>query len=95
MARKPRNPYRVLVAALILPGSGQLLNGSPQRGLSFLFFILVLGWVSMNIMPAHSSFVGRHIGGLFIYGLAVIDAYKTARIRWEQWKFAQLPAAPR
>jgi hypothetical protein len=40
-------------------------------------------------MPPGSSFVGRFIGGIFIYGLSVIDAYKGARVRWEKWKFAQ------
>lgn len=89
---KPWNPYFVLAAALVLPGSGQVLNGVPQRGLIFLFFIVLLGWVSVNLMPASSSFIGQYIGGVFIYGLSVIDAYKRARIKWEQWKFAHVPA---
>jgi hypothetical protein len=93
--QKPWNPYVVLAAAILLPGSGQVLNGTPHRGLTFLFFIVLLGWVSLNVMPAHSSFLGRYIGAVFIYGLSVIDAYKRARITWEQWKFAQVPAAPR
>jgi hypothetical protein len=93
---RPINPYLVLTSAVLLPGSGQVLNGTPQRGLVFLFFMLLLGWVSMNLMPAHASFVGRAIGGIFIYGLSVIDAYKRARIRFEQWRYRrdqQPPAA--
>jgi hypothetical protein len=93
VSRKPWNPYFVLAAAIVLPGSGQVLNGVPTRGLIFVFFIVLLGWVSANIMPADSSFVGRYIGGVFIYGLSVIDSYKRARISWEQWKFTQAPAA--
>jgi len=88
--KKPWNPYFVLAAALVLPGSGQVLNGVPQRGLTFLFFIVLLGWVSANLMPPGSSFIGHYIGGIFIYGLSVIDAYKRARITWEQWKFAHV-----
>jgi len=84
---RPINPYLVLVAAVLLPGSGQVLNGTPSRGLVFLFFMILLGWVTMNVMPAHASFVGRAIGGVFIYGLSVIDAYKRARIRYEQWRY--------
>jgi hypothetical protein len=80
-SKKPWNPYFVLAAALVLPGSGQVLNGVPQRGLTFVFFIVILGWVSVNLMPAGSTFVGQYIGGVFIYGLSVLDAYKGARIR--------------
>ena len=85
----PRNPYGVLAFAIVLPGSGQVLNGVPQRGLVFLFFIFVLGMASVHLMPPHASFLGRYIGGVFIYGLSVIDAYRAARVAWEKWKFTQ------
>lgn len=83
----PRNPHGVLAAALVLPGAGHVLLGLSQRGLMFLFFIIVLSWAGSHVMPEDASFFGRHIGGIFVYGLSVIDAYKTARIRWETWKF--------
>jgi hypothetical protein len=89
MTTAPRNPYVVLAAAVLLPGSGHVLQGQAQRGLVFLFFIIVLGWASINVMPPDSNFVVRHIGGIFIYGLSVIDAYKSARVAWEKWKFAR------
>lgn len=85
----PRNPYFVLAAAIVLPGSGHVLNGVPQRGLVFLFFIILLGWASVNTMPAGASFFGQYIGGVFVYGISVIDAYQTARVNWEKWKFAR------
>jgi len=83
MRHKPFNPYLVLAFSVLLPGSGHVLNGAPQRGLVFLFFIILLGWVSVNIMPADASFIGRYIGGVFVYGLSVIDSYKQARIKFE------------
>lgn len=89
MNEAPRNPRLVLAAALVLPGSGHVLLGLATRGLTFLFFIIVLSWVGSHVMPEHASFFGRHIGGIFIYGLSVIDAYKTARVRWETWKFGK------
>ena len=89
MSGRPVNPYLVLAAALVLPGSGHVMNRAPQRGLAFLFFIILLGWVSVHLMPAHASFLGRYIGGVFVYGLSVIDAYKTARVNWAKWRFAQ------
>jgi hypothetical protein len=84
--RRPRHPYVVLAAAAALPGFGHVLQGMAQRGLTFLFFMVVLGWVSAHLMPDHASFIGRHIGGVFIYGLSVLDAYRTARVNWELWK---------
>jgi hypothetical protein len=86
VSRRPIHPYAVLAAALVLPGTGQVLNGTPQRGLTFLFFMILLGWVSLHTMPEHASFVGRTIGGVFVYGLSVLDAYRHARLRFEKWR---------
>ncbi len=86
---RPRNPYAVLAAALVVPGAGHVLLGLQQRGLMFLFFTVILGWVSLRLMPETGSFFARHAGGIFIYGISVIDAYKRARIAWEQWRHGQ------
>ncbi len=86
---KPQNPFLILVAAILLPGSGHVWLGLAQRGLMFLFFIIMLGWASQNLMPPDSSFIGKNIGGIFIYGMSVIDAYKIARIRLVEFLHAQ------
>jgi hypothetical protein len=78
---KPVNPYLVLAVSLIVPGSGHVWLGLAQRGLTFLFFTVVFGWISTKLMPETASFIGRHIAGLFMYGISALDAYKTARIR--------------
>jgi hypothetical protein len=36
----------------------------------------------------------RHAGGILIYGFSVIDAYKTARIKWELAKFSHRRGDP-
>lgn len=87
MIKRPVNPYAVLAAALILPGAGHVVLGKPQRGLIFLFFTVILGWVSLRLTPDTASFFARHAGGILIYGFSVIDAYKTARIQWELAKY--------
>ena len=88
-ARKPFNPYIILLVAILLPGVGHVLNGNPQRGLTFLFFIITLGWVTSKIAPPEASFIGHYAGGAFIYALSIIDAYKAARVKWEVWRHAQ------
>ena len=81
-SQRPLHPYLVMAVAMLFPGCGQVLNGQPERGFRFLFFVLLLGWVSFHLTtPAH-SLIGRYAGGIFIYSLAVLDAYKWARLRW-------------
>ena len=88
MSDKPVNPYLVLAASLVFPGAGHVILGQAQRGLMFLFFTVILGWVSIRLMPETASFFGRHAGGVLIYGISVLDAYKVARIRYENWRHA-------
>ena len=78
---KTKNPYLVLMASLVLPGSGHVILGQAQRGLMFLFFTVILAWVSIRLMPETASFFSRHVGGFFIYGIAALDAYKIARLK--------------
>lgn len=85
MDDKPTSPYAVLAAACILPGTGHVLLGQPNRGLVFLFFIIVFSWVGNRLLP-DASFFARHAGGILIYGLAVIDAYRRARLNMAYWQ---------
>ena len=93
MTDAPRKPLQVLLAAVVLPGSGHVLQGRAQRGLMFLFFMIVLGWASGHLMPPNASFFGRHIGGFFVYGMSIIDAYKWSKIQWEVWRHANSSAS--
>jgi hypothetical protein len=81
-AKPPLHPYWVLLIAVALPGAGQVVNNTPNRGIMFLFFIMSLGWVSMHLSPPDASFVGRYAGGFLIYAISILDAYRWARYRW-------------
>jgi membrane associated rhomboid family serine protease len=81
----PTSPYLILGAAIVLPGSGHVLLRVPMRGLQFLFFMVILGWITTKIAPPDASFIGRHAGGFLIYALSVLDAYKIARVRYAKW----------
>ncbi len=81
-AKPPLHPYWVLLIAIVLPGVGQVVNNTPNRGIMFLFFIMSLGWVSMHLSPPDASFVGRYAGGFLIYAISILDAYRWARYRW-------------
>jgi hypothetical protein len=85
---KPMHPYAILALSIVLPGSGHVFSGVAARGLQFLFFIIIIGWATSKIAPEQASFIGRYAGGVFIYALSILDAYKIARVRWEKWRFA-------
>lgn len=76
--RRPKNTFLVALASLV-PGAGHVWLGQAQRGLMFLFFMIILGWISTKLMPDTASFIGRHIGGIFIWGMSIIDAYRINR----------------
>ena len=88
---KPLNPYLVLIVALILPGVGQVLNRQPLRGLLFVFFIVILGGFTLKTAGPDVSIIGKFAGGIFVWAMAMLDAYKTARLRAEVWAAAQNP----
>lgn len=89
MTQTPPNPRLVLAVAALLPGMGQVINRQPLRGLIFVFFILLLGAFTLKTAAPEVSFVGKMSGGLFVWAMAMIDAYKTARIRRAVWDHQQ------
>lgn len=84
--KPPLHPRLVLVTALLLPGVGQVLNNTPMRGLTMLFFMLMLGVITFNLAGPGISIVGKFSGGLFIYAISVMDAYYWAKYRWERFR---------
>lgn len=86
MSPRPWHPYAVLAAAIALPGMGHVLAGRAVRGLQFAFFILLFGWLTTRIAPPEATFIGKHAGGVFIWCLSVLDAYRSARVRFEAWR---------
>ncbi|MCA0271844.1 MAG: hypothetical protein LCH69_07230 [Proteobacteria bacterium] len=87
--KQPLNPRIVLAVALLLPGVGQVLNSQPVRGLVFVCFAVLLGGFTLKTAGADISFVGKMAGGLFVWAMAAMDAYKTARIRRAVWDHAE------
>ncbi len=77
-------PIWVVVVATILPGVGQVVNRMPIRGLVFIFYMFLLGIVTFNLTTPEHSLVGRYSGGMFIYAISILDAYKWASYRYHR-----------
>jgi len=92
--RVPPRPRWVLAVAMVLPGMGQVLNGQNSRAMTFIFFMLVLAWVSAHLSTGGQSFIGRHAGGFFVYALSVLDAYRHARIAWTEYAWTLAKGRP-
>ncbi len=75
------HPALVLAVAAVLPGAGQVVNGTPHRGLIMVLFMLTLGTVTWHLTTPEHSFVGRHAGAFFVHAMSLLDAYKHARLR--------------
>ena len=86
VSRPPLNPYLVLAVAIILPGVGQVLNRQPVRGLLFLFFMFLLGGYTLKTAAPDVSLLGKYSGAVFVYAMAIYDAYRHARIRYAVWQ---------
>ncbi len=81
--QRPPNPKLVLLIALLLPGMGQVANRMPTRGLMFVFYIILLAIVTYNLTTPGHSVIGRYSGGIFVYMLSVLDAYRWALHRYK------------
>jgi hypothetical protein len=81
-AAKPLHPYIVLLAAILLPGFGYVLNGQMRRGLIMQMFMIALAFVTWHLAPESASFVGKLAGGIFVYALTIPESYRRARMRW-------------
>ena len=78
---RPLPEWQVLVAAIVLPGMGQVLNGQPRRGLLMDFYMVLLAFVTYALADPDRSLAGKLAGGLFVYATSVMDAYRTAALR--------------
>ena len=87
--RPPLHPYAVLALAIFLPDMGQVAVSQPQRGFGFAFFTLILALLSWHTTTPDQSFIGRAAGGLFVWALAIPDAYRTARVNYEAFQKTQ------
>ncbi len=65
--------WLLMVAALLIPGSGHVLLGRPMRGLLLLFWMCILAFVTFRLSNETISIVGRFSGGIAVWVLSVLE----------------------
>ncbi|NLU72637.1 hypothetical protein HCC61_08120 [Streptomyces sp. HNM0575] len=80
LGRLVHTPMLVLLTAAVLPGVGHVVIGRPFRGLTFVFYILLLGIITAHLAAPDRSFLGTYAGGVFVYAISVMDAYRLAAL---------------
>jgi hypothetical protein len=89
--KKPRPVWFVTLMAFVLPGSGQMFNGAPARGIIMQFGMVFGGYVSYQLTTPEISPIGRLAGGLLVWVFSIVDANGIANRRVRAW--ARIEAA--
>ncbi len=92
--KSPFHPLLVLAVATVLPGMGQIMNNQATRGLLFAFTTVALGYVTSKYAAPDVSILGRYAGGFFIHAIALMDAYRWAKVRWEIFHYEPKERSP-
>ena len=93
--RKPRPVWFVTLMAFVLPGSGQVFNGAPARGVIFQFGIVLGAFISYELTTPDISPLGRMAGGLLVYVFSIVDANGIAKLRVKAWERIEAGQPPR
>jgi hypothetical protein len=79
----------VTVMAFVLPGSGQVFNGAPTRGVIMQFGMIFGAYITYMLTTPEISPVGRMAGGLLVWVFSIVDAHGIATRRAHAWERIQ------
>jgi hypothetical protein len=93
--KKPRSVRFVTVMAFVLPGSGQVFNGAPYRGVIMQFGMVFGAFITYMLTTPDISPIGRMSGGLLVYVFSIVDANGIAKLRVKAWERIEAGEPPR
>ncbi len=73
--------WLIILAALIIPGSGYVLTGRPYRALTLLFFMGFFAVITFHLTGENISPIGRLSGGFAVWALSVMELMGNKRRR--------------
>ena len=93
--KKPRPVWFVTLMAFVLPGSGQVFNGAPARGVIMQFGMVFGAFITYQLTTPEISPIGRMAGGLLVYVFSIVDANGIAKLRVKAWERIEAGQPPR
>lgn len=93
--KKPRPVWFVTLMAFVLPGSGQVFNGAPARGVIMQFGMVMGAFITYQLTTPDISPLGRMAGGLLVYVFSIVDANGIAKLRIKAWERIEQGKPPR
>jgi hypothetical protein len=93
--KKPRPVWFVTLMAFVLPGSGQVFNGAPARGVIMQFGMVMGAFITYQLTTPDISPLGRMAGGLLVYVFSIVDANGIAKLRIKAWERIEAGEPPR
>lgn len=70
-----------IIAAMLIPGSGYLIQGRPMRGLVMIFWMCIFGFITFQLTTPEISTIGRYSGGIAIWVISILEVYHITRAR--------------
>jgi hypothetical protein len=71
----------LVLAALIVPGSGYVITGKSVRGLLMLMWMFIFAFITYHLTDSSIPVLVRLSGGFIIWILSVIETWKTGKRR--------------
>jgi len=69
----------VVLLSMVMPCSGYVLLGKSVRGLMMLMWMFMFGYITYKLTSVNISLIGRLSGGLGVWTISVVEAYKMAQ----------------
>jgi hypothetical protein len=73
MENKKKYGALIVLASLVVPGSGHVLMGKSLRGLLFVFWMAIMGYLTWQLTTPAISLIGRLSGGLAVWAISVLE----------------------
>lgn len=82
MSKTKLKRWLTVLSSILVPGSGYVYLGLPQRGLTMLMWMFAFAFITYHVTPPDLAFLWKISGGLLIWVVSILDVERRSRNRW-------------